>query len=99
VIAAMPECTPEDAAYYATKPRCALCGIGIGPDITGRPMCYGCGGREMRPALWTLPHNCDGKCVTACDPRSRFTRINTYKHETPGEYMERIKHPLLEKLR
>lgn len=37
------ECNPE-----ASKP-CGLCGGRIGPDITGRPMCYGCGPKEMRP--------------------------------------------------
>lgn len=28
---------------------CKLCGGGIGPDITNRTMCYGCGPQEMRP--------------------------------------------------
>lgn len=74
MIQLMPECTPEDLKYYATKPRCKLCGIGIGPDITGRPMCYGCGPREMRPYIWTMPHNCGPECEGPCDPRSRFTR-------------------------
>lgn len=29
--------------------RCKLCGARIGPDITNRPMCYGCGPAEMLP--------------------------------------------------
>jgi hypothetical protein len=29
--------------------RCHLCGSEVGPDITGRPMCYGCGPKEMIP--------------------------------------------------
>lgn len=28
---------------------CALCGGFVGPDITGRPACYGCAPREMLP--------------------------------------------------
>lgn len=63
----------HDEVYYAAKPRCGLCGVGIGPDVTGRPMCYGCGPAEMRPPLWTPPHNCDETCTGPCDPRSRFS--------------------------
>jgi hypothetical protein len=29
---------------------CSFCGGHIGPDITNRPMCYGCGPVEMIPA-------------------------------------------------
>lgn len=29
---------------------CAHCGAQIGPDTTGRPMCYGCGPVDMIPA-------------------------------------------------
>lgn len=31
------------------KTKCGLCSGEVGPDITGRPMCYGCGPAEMAP--------------------------------------------------
>lgn len=38
----------SDALVGPAEP-CTLCGGEIGPDITGRPMCYGCGPRNMAP--------------------------------------------------
>jgi hypothetical protein len=70
-------CVPmHDPTYYKAKPTCGLCGVGIGPDTTGRPMCYGCGPAEMRPPLWTSPHHCGegSACLGPCDPRSRFDK-------------------------
>lgn len=29
---------------------CRLCGSVVGPDITNRPMCYGCGPDNMKPS-------------------------------------------------
>lgn len=32
------------------RTACVRCGGKLGPDITGRPICYGCGPSKMMPA-------------------------------------------------
>lgn len=53
-----PECEEARAFRDSSAPaslsildlqKCSLCGGEIGPDVTGRPMCYGCGPSGMRP--------------------------------------------------
>lgn len=50
-----PKCETGTSAYALNPPKpCTLCGGAIGPDITGRPMCYGCGPANMRPSTEEL---------------------------------------------
>jgi hypothetical protein len=47
--------------------RCGVCGEGeIGPDITGRPMCYGCGPQEMSPRCPQCRHRLGGHGSRGC---------------------------------